>query len=212
LIRPRGLWYLLPRHYGNAGGTRTMALVGAQRASELTGVSRSTIQRHMKIGRVSYQVSPGGGKQIDVSELERVYGLKKAEQAEQAQGAAVTQAEMEAERLRLRVEMLETRLDIAQEQIEDLKAQRDKWQQQASQVMLSSQHAQREAQEYKEMLRARQRKEAAAKRAAAEKRALESKVARLKAQNENTSAPDADAGGIAGAFRGMWSKVRRAAG
>ncbi len=212
MIRPRGLWYLLPRHYGNAGGTRTMALVGAQRASELTGVSRSTIQRHMKIGRVSYQVSPGGGKQIDVSELERVYGLKKAEQPAQAQGAAVTQAEMEAERLRLRVEMLETRLDIAQEQIEDLKAQRDKWQQQASQVMLSSQHAQREAQEYKEMLRARQRKEAAAKRAAAEKRALESKVARLKAQNENTSAPDADAGGIAGAFRGMWSKVRRAAG
>jgi hypothetical protein len=212
LIHPRGLWYLLPRHYGNAGETRTMALVGAQRASELTGVSRSTIQRHMKIGRVSYQVSPGGGKQIDVSELERVYGLKKAEQPAQAQGAAVTQAEMEAERLRLRVEMLETRLDIAQEQIEDLKAQRDKWQQQASQVMLSSQHAQREAQEYKEMLRARQRKEAAAKRAAAEKRALESKVARLKAQNENTSAPDADAGGIAGAFRGMWSKVRRAAG
>lgn len=189
-----------------------MALVGAQRASELTGISRSTIQRHMKIGRVSYQVSPGGGKQIDVSELERVYGLKRAEQPQSQADGAITQAEMEAERLRLRVEMLETRLDIAQEQIEDLKAQRDKWQQQASQVMLSSQHAQREAQEYKEMLRARQRKEAAAKRAAAEKRALESKVARLKAQNENTSAPDADAGGIAGAFRGMWSKVRRAAG
>lgn len=170
-----------------------MAIVGAQRASELTGISRSTIQRHMKNGKLSCQLGPNGQRQVDVSELERVYGLKKAE----TEGAAPAVGEdaMECERLRLRVEMLEMRLHLAEDQITELKEQRDQWQRQASQVLLTSQHSQKEAQEYKALLAARKKREIAVRRAAAEKRALAAKVAAMEAQNQNNG------------FKGVWNKV-----
>ena len=52
-----------------------MAKVGVQRATELTGKSKSTIQRAMKSGKLSYDVD-NNRKLIDVSELERVFGVE----------------------------------------------------------------------------------------------------------------------------------------
>ena len=52
-----------------------MAKVGIQRATELTGRSKSTIQRAMKTGKISYEVD-NGRKLIDVSEIERVFGIE----------------------------------------------------------------------------------------------------------------------------------------
>ena len=52
-----------------------MAKVGAQRAAELTGKSKSTIQRSMNNGKLSYEMDTSGRRVIDVSELERVFGL-----------------------------------------------------------------------------------------------------------------------------------------
>ena len=51
-----------------------MAKVGVLRAAELTGKSKSTIQRAMKGGKLSYDID-NGRKLIDVSELARVYGV-----------------------------------------------------------------------------------------------------------------------------------------
>lgn len=48
-----------------------MAKVGAQRAAELTGKSKSTVQRAMKSGKISYEVDHNGRRVIDVAELER---------------------------------------------------------------------------------------------------------------------------------------------
>jgi len=56
-------------------GIKTMAKVGAQRAAELTGKSKSTIQRAMNNGKLSYEMDNNKRRIIDVSELERVYGL-----------------------------------------------------------------------------------------------------------------------------------------
>ena len=55
-----------------------MAKVGAKRAAELTGKSKSTIQRAMKSGKVSYEVLDNNRRVVDVSELERVFGLDDA--------------------------------------------------------------------------------------------------------------------------------------
>ncbi|MAM35235.1 MAG: hypothetical protein CMH28_09190 [Micavibrio sp.] len=52
-----------------------MAKVGAKRAAELTGKSKSTIQRAMKSGKVSYEVLDNNRRVVDVSELERVLVL-----------------------------------------------------------------------------------------------------------------------------------------
>lgn len=135
-----------------------MAKVGAQRAAELTGVSKSTIQRAMGNGKLSFEVD-NGRRLIDVSELERVFGLLPqgvAASSEDSGSSAAAQAEMELERTRhameverltMKARMLEDQLDDARRQLEDMRAQRDLWQRQAQQVLLTSQHSQKQADE-----------------------------------------------------------------
>ena len=149
-----------------------MAKVGAQRAAELTGRSKSTVQRAMNTGKLSYEVDVNGRRVIDVSELERAFGLmpqsgeREASETVHAEIEKATQA-LENERLKMRIRMLEDQLEVAREQIEDVKAQRDQWQKQAQQVLLTSQYSQKQAEEYKEKLDQQQRN-AAARRQQAE--------------------------------------------
>lgn len=133
-----------------------MSKVGVQRATELTGKSKSTIQRAMKTGKVSYDVD-GTRKLIDVSELERVFGIQS--DAMMTQGDTVTSKTtpsyetelqkakhaLDIDRLDMKIRMLEDQLDSANNQIDDLKAQRDSWQKQAQQVLLTSEHSQKQA-------------------------------------------------------------------
>ncbi|HBH26231.1 MAG TPA: entry exclusion 1 domain-containing protein [Rhodospirillaceae bacterium] len=182
-----------------------MAMVGAQRAAELAGVSRSTIQRYIRTGKLSAHKDGSSRARVDVAELERVFGGL-LPQGTAAPPPAIEDA-LEVDRLRLRVEMLEVRLRLAEEQIEDLKGQRDQWQRQATQVLLTSQHAQREAREYKDLLRRRQ---AAARQAAeAQKSGLTERVRALNPGNQNSSG---FLGSIAGLLRRPQTTEKAAAG
>lgn len=141
-----------------------MAKVGPQRAAELTGVSKSTIQRAMKAGKLSYEIDNAGRRVIDVSELERVFGLA-PQGAAAAPASASIEVELEkaasmieAERMKMRIRMLEDQLDTARDQIEDLKEQRDQWLKQAQQVLITSQYSQKQAEELKEELKERDRR------------------------------------------------------
>jgi len=51
-----------------------MALVSISEAARLTKKGRSTIQRHMKQGKLSISYDDTGNKKLDTSELLRVYG------------------------------------------------------------------------------------------------------------------------------------------
>jgi len=51
-----------------------MALVSISEAARLTKKGRSTIQRHMKQGKLSISYDDTGASKIDTSELLRVYG------------------------------------------------------------------------------------------------------------------------------------------
>ncbi len=142
-----------------------MAKVGPQRAAELTGVSKSTVQRAMKAGKLSYEIDNAGRRVIDVSELERVFGL--APQGGHAPAASNVSVEselekaasmIEAERMKMRIRMLEDQLETSREHIEDLKEQRDQWQKQAQQVLITSQYSQKQAEELKEELKERDRR------------------------------------------------------
>lgn len=140
-----------------------MAKVGPQRAAELTGRSKSTVQRAMKAGKLSYEIDNAGRRVIDVSELERVFGL--APQGNETIVTANVENELEkaatiieTERMKMRIRMLEDQLEVAQDQIEDLKTQRDQWQKQAQQVLLTSQYSQKQAEELKEELKERDRR------------------------------------------------------
>ena len=184
-----------------------MAKVGAQRAAELTGRSKSTIQRAMNSGKISYEIDPNGRRLIDVSELDRAFGLMGSSGGGAAPATSVeveleeASSMLEAERLKMRIRMLEAQLETAEIQIEDLKGQRDQWQRQASQVLLTSQYSQRQAEELSAELKAREQR-ARERRESAEKAKLEERMRKLKAQNENAQASEDSK------FSVLWKRVK----
>ncbi len=190
-----------------------MAKVGAQRAAVLTGKSKSTIQRAMNSGKLSYELDQNKRRIIDVSELERVFGIKQTS-AEPNNSKSIENKDIEAaverERMMMQIKMLEQQLSTATEHIDDLKDQRDKWEKQASQVLITSQYSQRQAEELRAQIkereeRARQRRlqnakvqnaqassnsskmKSQTKPSAKRAKALDDRMQKLNAQNENRS-------------------------
>lgn len=169
-----------------------MAKVGAQRAAELTGKSKSTIQRAMNSGKISFELDANGRRTIDVSELERAFGLKESEtkNSSSEQELEKVSTMLEAERMKMRVKMLEDQLEAAHEQIEDLKSQRDKWQKQASQVLITSEHSQKQADELRAEIKEREERARARRQ-----QKLNQRMQNLKPHNENAqSNPSSDDG------------------
>jgi len=172
-----------------------MAKVGAQRAAELTGKSKSTIQRAMNSGKLSYEMDNNDRRVIDVSELERVFGLKSQTEGK-ATGSASVEAELqkaadmlEMERMKMRIKMLETQLESSQTIVEDMKAQRDQWQKQAQQVLITSQYSQKQADEYKTELKEREeRSRKRREQMIAEKMAKKMESMKQSSQNQNNAA------------------------
>lgn len=203
-----------------------MAKVGAQRAAELTGKSKSTVQRAMNSGKLSYELDANNRRIIDVSELERVFGLSSP--AEKASGSSSVEAEikkaadmLEMERMKMKIKALEDQLENANTNLDDMKAQRDQWQKQAQQVLITSQYSQKQAEEYKAELKTRE--ENARKR---REQMMAERMQKMKGQNENKEhAPSrkmteenktqaqAEGGEKQEAsssfdFQGLWQKIR----
>lgn len=185
-----------------------MAKVGVQRATELTGKSKSTIQRAMKSGKVSYTIE-NNRKLMDVSELERVYGIKQDLNA----GSDTLEASsyevelqkakqtLEIDRLEMRIKMLQDQLDVAHQQIDDLKVQRDSWQKQAQQVLLTSEYSQKQSDERIAEL---QKREEARAKAMQEKRQQDLKRQRaIAVSNQNKQHNHS-------LFRAIFTKTKKA--
>lgn len=183
-----------------------MAKVGAQRAAELTGKSKSTVQRSMNSGKLSFELDQNGRRLVDVSELERVFGLKQTAAANN--GAAVEKelekasGMIEMERLKMRIKMLEDQLHNAESQIEDLKDQRDSWQKQASQVLLTSQYTQKQAEDLAEKLKVREQRARERKQ-----QAMDRQMQQMRAENQNRS----DSMDFDSAPARFWKKITGAA-
>jgi chromosome segregation ATPase len=191
-----------------------MAKIGAQRAADLTGRSKSTIQRAMKTGKLSYEVDNNGRRVIDTAELDRAFGLMPQEAERRTTEAVESKIEeasrlLEMERMKMRIRALEESLDVAQDQIDDLKDQRDQWQKQAQQVLITSQYSQKQAEELKAELQERERRAKIRKeqemqrRAAMQGKANENRQqgAISKMKQESTKGFD---------FQGLWHKMRGA--
>lgn len=193
-----------------------MAKVGAQRAADLTGRSKSTIQRAMNAGKLSFEVDRNGRRVIDVSELDRAFGLlpqgvsagavnpvsDEAVEAELKRTADL----LEMERMKMRVKMLEEQVDAMKEQLEDTKTQRDQWQKQAQQVLLTSQYSQKQAEELKAELQERDRRSRLRRQ-----QEMESRMKSMKGQNQNArhDSPSESAGSEKAPFdfQGLWQKI-----
>jgi len=191
-----------------------MAKVGAQRAAVLTGKSKSTIQRAMNSGKLSFELDQNKRRVIDVSELERVFGIKQQSLQQPASNSSVPKvkntnedidAAVEKERMKMQIKMLEQQLSTAEERLDDLADQRDKWEKQASQVLITSQYSQKQAEDLRQQIKqreelARQRRLQNAKVQNAQTsstgsrppmsekaKELDKKVQGMSAQNENSS-------------------------
>jgi hypothetical protein len=196
-----------------------MAKVGAQRAADLTGRSKSTIQRAMNSGKLSFEIDANDRRIIDVSELDRVFGLlPQGNNTGSANGAAPSQQEttsqaelqraadmLEIERLKMRARMLEDQLEITREQLEDMRSQRDLWQKQSQQILITSQYSQKQAEELKEELRQRDERAQVQKQ-----RILEERMKRMQGQNQNAkpAGQQQQPKAQSGKFSGMWDKIR----
>lgn len=185
-----------------------MAKVGAQRAAELTGKSKSTIQRAMNQGKVSFELDNNKRRIIDVSELERVFGLVPDAGKEKPSGSSQAELEkaeamIEMERMKMQIKMLEMKVENAEEQVEDLKAQRDQWQKQAQQVLITSQYSQKQAEEFKAELKARE--ERAKKR---REEIMAKRMKKMQAENQNTEEKKEEEKASAFDFQGMWQKIK----
>lgn len=113
--------------------------VSASKAAKMVGKSVPTITRAIKSGKISAEPNPDGGWLIDPSELSRVWrdtpikgdtqpNALQTETPNVTSETNVLQVELKAERdMRARLEA----------EIEDLKVQRDKWQDQAQTLLLT---------------------------------------------------------------------------
>lgn len=168
-----------------------MAKVTIAQAADMTGKSKSTIQRALKSGRLSYTIDDAGEREIDTSELERVYGKEKPATAAKAKvnPQAVIQAELqraqdmlEMERVKMRCRSLEDQLHMTERQLLDMRDQRDQWQKQAQQLMITNQTTQKQAEDLKQEIREREARERAMRQ-----RQMEERM-RKQAQNQNHGA------------------------
>ena len=114
---------------------KTPSVYTLGQAAKASGVSKATISKALKTGRISYIEKTSAGYKIDPAEVHRVYprtveGNGEPERLETPPNTTVNsvlEAELKAERdMRSRLEA----------EIEDLKVQRDEWMGQAKQLAL----------------------------------------------------------------------------
>lgn len=190
--------------------------VGPQKAAEITGRSKSTIIRAMQNGKISFEVDDQGHRVIDLSELERVFGkaepfsgiAKKSSairgnsaQADIERELARAQELIETERMKMRMRMLEDQLHMTRTQLDDAMAQRDQWQKQAQQVLLTSQHSQKQADDLRAELETQKRQELERRKQMVER------VKRIQGQNQNV-APQKQQQAATGTG-GLWNELKR---
>jgi len=108
-------------------------------AAKAVGKTKSTITKAIASGKLSAIKNDNGAWEIDASELYRVYPPTPLETVEIEQNDTLK----EMGRNSKEIETLERLLKAAEEQIDDLKADRDEWRKQANQLLLTNTSAPR---------------------------------------------------------------------
>jgi hypothetical protein len=133
-----------------------MTTFGLRQAAQQAGTSKSTILRAIQTGRLSAARLEDGGYAIDPAELFRVYPPKASTDADQqadhsmghdapspqpfdATELRIRNAQLEAEikALRTILEAEKQRLDDERQRAADIKAERDRWAQQAERLAIA---------------------------------------------------------------------------
>ncbi|MGR3436652.1 MAG: hypothetical protein ACU0CO_17485 [Shimia sp.] len=116
-----------------------MAQVNLTQGAKLAGISRSTLNRHIKEGRLSKGIGPDGKPCVETSELQRVY--EALSHAKTPRDAPVTQHGTAIETAEIKV--LQVELEATKERLDEMRQDRDEWKGQARTLttLLSDQRA-----------------------------------------------------------------------
>lgn len=125
-----------------------MATLSLREAAEQTGVSKSTIFRAIKAGRMSAPRNDDGEFQIDPAELFRVYPPRPAQDVNlrldrnvpaqpETHSAGHGASDHETVELRIRNAALEAELKGLRAMADELRQARDKWESQAERLTLA---------------------------------------------------------------------------
>ena len=103
-------------------------------AAKAVGKTKSTITKAIASGKLSAIKNDNGAWEIDASELYRVYPPTPLETVESEQNDTLKEMGGNSKE----IEILERLLKAAEEQIYDLKTDRDEWRKQANQLLLTN--------------------------------------------------------------------------
>ena len=103
-------------------------------AAKAVGKTKSTITKAIASGKLSAIKNDNGAWEIDASELYRVYPPTPLETVKIEQNDTLKETDGNSKE----IEILERLLKVAEEQIDDLKADRDEWRKQANQLLLTN--------------------------------------------------------------------------
>ena len=101
-----------------------------RQAAERCGKSKATISNALKSGKISYIEKTKLGYKIDPAELYRVYPRVQSEPKEGHLKTSTEQIEIKV--LKTKLEAKEAMIERLQAEVEDLRQQRDKWENQAN--------------------------------------------------------------------------------
>jgi len=102
-------------------------------AAKETGKAKSTIKKAIDNGDLSVAEKTSRGFKIDASELFRVFPRKTIERSQSVRIEQTETVENSKE-----IQALERTLKVMEDQLEDVKADRDEWRKQANQLLLSA--------------------------------------------------------------------------
>ena len=103
-------------------------------AAKAVGKTKSTITKAIASGKLSAIKNDNGAWEIDASELYRVYPPTPLETVKIEQNDTLKETDGNSKE----IEALERLLKAAEEQMDDLKADRDEWRKQANQLLLTN--------------------------------------------------------------------------
>ena len=104
-------------------------------AAKATGKSKTTIQRAVSKGLISGEKGQNGEYRIDPAELHRVFQLKKPETVPDNTVWNETRPFEDPAELAVRIKRLEEMLVREREALEEVRADRDAWKQQATALL-----------------------------------------------------------------------------
>ncbi len=112
-------------------------------AAIAAGKSKTTIQRAIVKGRISAEKMAGGGYSIDPAELHRVFPMANTDTVSRDPKLDTTRPHDETPELRAKIDGLEAMLAREREALEEVRADRDAWKQQATALLAAPQKRRR---------------------------------------------------------------------